>query len=807
MDFALDSTACAVRDVAADVLSRHEAEWSATFGKPAFGEHGTTHPADDHDAKLWQALVDAGLLALTLPESVGGDDLGVLGVAPLLSGLGAAAAVTPAVGAVAAALTLRSADAATRERLAAPLTRGAWYSVAASEPGDALTARPATRVVDGTLTGTKTGVLHADGAHAFFVTTADGVVVVPRDATGVDVRRTPSSSGAGEYTVTFTDVAVAGGDVLGVDSAVLRDHYRLALARYADGLIDGATRLTADHVSTREQFGKPIALFQAVSQQLADIYVIGRGMRLATTAAGWRLSQGLEADRDLTIALYWLAAEIPATMRTMTHLHGGIGVDITYPLHRYFSVAKDLARLVGGAYARLDELASTSHEVSRLIARAPHTSTGEVAATSVEVRGTSLETSHADNVHADNVTAPEDTTMFVDLTAEQYALRDEMRSYFTGLVSSEDAREMLVDRHGAAYRKVIKRMGDDGRLGVGWPKEYGGKGFGEIEQQIFTNEAVRADVPLPSVTLQTVGPTLQALGTEEQKKRFLPAILAGEVHFAIGYTEPGAGTDLASLVTTAVRDGDHYIVNGQKIFTTGGHDADYIWLACRTDPNGVGQDGVKRDVPKHKGITILIVDTKDPGFSWTPIITADGAHHVNATYYNDVRVPVSMRVGDEGGGWRLITTQLNHERVMLGPAGKLDGLAEHVRDWARGTGPDGSVIGEHTDVRRTLAQIDAYVRINELLNWQVAATGEAISMADAAATKVFSTERLQLVGRMIDEIVGRFGDLADEATADLVNWLDAQQKRNAVITFGGGVNEVMRDMIATAGLGLPRAKR
>ena len=144
---------------------------------------------------------------------------------------------------------------------------------------------------------------------------------------------------------------------------------------------------------------------------------------------------------------------------------------------------------------------------------------------------------------------------------------------------------------------------------------------------------------------------------------------------------------------------------------------------------------------------------------------------------------------------------------MLGPAGKLDGLAEHVREWARGTGPDGTVIGEHTDVRRTLAQIDAYVRINELLNWQVASTGEAISMADAAATKVFSTERLQSVGRMIDEIVGRFGDLSAEATADLVNWLDVQQKRNAVITFGGGVNEVMRDMIATAGLGLPRAKR
>lgn len=387
--------------------------------------------------------------------------------------------------------------------------------------------------------------------------------------------------------------------------------------------------------------------------------------------------------------------------------------------------------------------------------------------------------------------------MFIDLTPEQRALRAELREYFADLVTPDEAAVMLTERHGPTYRKVIKRMGDDGWLGVGWPTEFGGKGFGEIEQQIFTNEAVRADVPLPAVTLQTVGPTLQVHGTEEQKQKFLPAILAGDVHFAIGYTEPEAGTDLASLTTTAVRDGDHYVVNGQKIFTTGGHDADYIWLAVRTD----------RDAPKHKGISILIVDTSDPGFTWTPIITADGAHHVNATYYQDVRVPVSMRVGEEGGGWKLITTQLNHERVMLGPAGRIDGLAARVRAWAQRPGPDGTVIAKHPDVRRALATIDAYGRINELLNWQVAATGEAISMADAAATKVFSTERIQTVCRMVDEIVGRYGDFADPETAALVNWLDVQEKRHVVITFGGGVNEVMRDMIATAGLGLPRAKR
>ena len=383
--------------------------------------------------------------------------------------------------------------------------------------------------------------------------------------------------------------------------------------------------------------------------------------------------------------------------------------------------------------------------------------------------------------------------MFIALTDDQLALRDELRTYFSTLISDDDARTMRTERHGPTYRKVIKQMGSDGWLGVGWPTEFGGRGFGEIEQQIFTNEAVRADVPLPSVTLQTVGPTLQKYGTAEQKDMFLPRILAGDVHFAIGYTEPDAGTDLASLTTRAVIDetGENYIVDGQKIFTTGGHDADYIWLACRTNP----------DLPKHKGITILILDTRDPGFSWTPIITADGAHHVNATYYSGVKVPVSMRVGDEGDGWKLITTQLNHERVMLGPSGRISGISDKVRQWAQAHDVDGE-----PDVRRTLAKIDAYERLNELLNWQVASSGE-ISMASAAATKVFSTERVQTIHRMVDEIVGRHGDLTDPATADLADWLDMMAKRNAVITFGGGVNEVMRDMIGTAGLGLPRVKR
>jgi len=381
--------------------------------------------------------------------------------------------------------------------------------------------------------------------------------------------------------------------------------------------------------------------------------------------------------------------------------------------------------------------------------------------------------------------------VFCDLTDSQRALRDELRAYFSGLLSPGERATLLTERHGTVYRDVVRRMGRDGWLGVGWPPEYGGRGLGQVEQQIFVSEAARADVPLPAVTLQTVGPVLQAHGTAGQKEFFLPRILAGEVHFAIGYTEPEAGTDLASLRTRAVRDGDTYLVNGEKIFTTGGHDADYIWLACRTDAGA----------PKHKGISILIVDTADPGFSWTAIITHDGAHHTNATYYSDVRVPVTMRVGEENAGWRLVTEQLNHERVMLGPAGRIAALYDRVCGWAERAG-----LLAQPDVRRALARTYAGLRINELLNWQVAAA-PTMEIADASITKVYASERMQLACELLEEIVGRHGDPADEETAALVRWLDIQAKRNTVLTFGGGVNEIQRELIATAGLGLPRVPR
>ncbi|OPG09619.1 acyl-CoA dehydrogenase family protein [Microbispora sp. GKU 823] len=390
--------------------------------------------------------------------------------------------------------------------------------------------------------------------------------------------------------------------------------------------------------------------------------------------------------------------------------------------------------------------------------------------------------------------------MFIELTAEQRRLRDDLRDYFASCLTAEQRAEIGRDPFGEAYMAHCRRLGRDGKLGLGWPKEYGGGGYGPVEQQIFTNEVTRAEVPYPLITLQTVGPTLMRYGTQAQKEFFLPRILAGECHFAIGYSEPEAGTDLASLRTTAVPDGDHYVVNGQKVFTSGAHHADYVWLAARTDPAA----------KKHRGITMMIVDCTDPGFSWTPIITMDGRHHTNATYYSDVRVPLDMVVGEVDKGWDLIVSQLNHERVTLGPAGNIGHTLDRFARWARtNRGRDGAPLWEHPDVRRAVAEVYAYFRTNELLNWQVAASMDLgwLGAPDASATKIYASERVQDVGRIVGDTLARFGDPYDEETRDLIERVDRGVKGALVLTFGGGVNEVQRELIAMLGLGLPKPPR
>ena len=701
----------------------------------------------------WRAFHDANLLSLAAPEEHDGDGLGLTEVAVLLREVGRRAASVPVWETLVCGLLPLVRSGAAADLIPQVLSGELLLAPALNEPGAVFPAAPATTYEGQSVTGLKIGVSVVEAPSLLLVsaTSVNGdsvVALVDPDGPGVTRVDTGCSRGPVEATYAF-EAAPARGTL---DADVVRSHAIAGLLALGAGVVEGARDLTARYIRERQQFGRSLAEFQAVAQQIADVYIASRTFALGAEEVCRRIDAGEPVADDLAIASYWFADHASRVLQTCQHLHGGMGVDVTYPLAGYFSWIRDIVRHLGGPSTLAD------------------------------------------------VPLDEAVGKNAELTEDQRAFKAEARNYLSGLATDGDRDEMRTDRHGPAYHRIIKQMGADGWLGVGWPIEFGGQARGPIDQQVFVNEAARADVHLPSVTLQTVGPTLQAFGTPKQKEMFLADIVAGTVHFAIGYSEPDAGTDLASLRTTARKDGDHYIVNGQKLWTTGGHNADYIWLAVRTDP----------DAPPHRGISVLIVDTRDPGYSWTPIITADGSHHVNATYFNDVRVPVDMLVGEENQGWQLITTQLNHERVMLGPAGRIEGLRDTVREWAAGrVAPDGRPVLEVPWVRDALARATASFRVNELLNWAVAAgsTSERALVADASTTKVFSSDEIQRIGVELADVVAAYGNPADPETGRLADYLDATIKRNLVLTFGGGVNEVQRELIAMFGLDLPRVPR
>jgi len=391
--------------------------------------------------------------------------------------------------------------------------------------------------------------------------------------------------------------------------------------------------------------------------------------------------------------------------------------------------------------------------------------------------------------------------MYLDYTPEQRELQQKLRRYFEELMTPElDAEIAELESGGPLFQATLERMGRDGWLGIGWPKEYGGSGRPAIEQFIFFDEVQRAGFPIPLLTLNTVGPTLMHHGTEQQKKRFLPRILAGTVHFSVGYTEPQAGTDLASLKTTAERRGDHYVVRGQKVFTSLVEHADYVWLACRTDPKA----------EKHKGISILMVDTKLPGVTIQPIRTL-GDNRTASTFYEDVVVPADMLVGPENGGWKLITTQLNHERISLFSAGIVERFLDETVAWAKATRtPGGGRLIDVPWVQSNLARVRAGTDVLRLLNWRQCWNVEngGLPPHEASTVKVYGSEFYVESSRLLMEILGDAGTLKRGSPgAALRGRLERYYRSTLVLTFGGGTNEIQREIISMSGLRLPRPPR
>lgn len=394
--------------------------------------------------------------------------------------------------------------------------------------------------------------------------------------------------------------------------------------------------------------------------------------------------------------------------------------------------------------------------------------------------------------------------MYLAETPDQQALRKELREYFAAMLTPAVREELGESGEGRPlFRELVRKMGADGWLGLGWPKEYGGHGRPATDQFIMFDEIQRAHAPFPFVTVNTVGPAIMAHGTQEQKDQYLTGILAGEINFAIGYTEPEAGTDLASLRCSAVLDGDEWVINGNKVYTSGANQADYVWLACRTDT----------EAPKHQGITIIIVPTASPGFEWTPIRTVGGVT-TTATYYTDVRVPKANVIGDINGGWKLITMQLNHERVGLAAlSGLTERLLDDVTTWSRVTpsgGPDGEKMIDVPWVQSDLAKCHALLDAIRLMTWKLAQSvaDNTLGPAEASGVKVFGTEKAVEVYRIMQGILGPVSHLRDGSTGAVIHGEVERAARAAQInTFGGGVNEIQRELVATAGLGLVRSTR
>ena len=341
MDFSLDEGQQAVADVVTAALEREN---------------------------TWDALVAGGVNAFGVPERLGGDGLGLPELTTALTELGRHGTVGPALATLGLGLVplLDLASDEQQDRYLANVAKGGVLTAALNEPGTSLPARPAVSLSGGKLSGTKVGVPYAGQADWLVVTTDDGVVVVSPKANGVTLTKTPTSNHSDEFVVTFADVDVADADVLAGTGAApaatsgadtVHRVNQLALAStgaFAAGLVAGALRLTADYVATREQFGRPLSTFQTVAAQLAEVYIASRTVSLAATSVVWRLSEGRDADDDLDVLAYWLTSQAPPAMQLCHHLHGGMGMDIAYPMDRYYSTIKDLSRLLGGPSYRLD---------------------------------------------------------------------------------------------------------------------------------------------------------------------------------------------------------------------------------------------------------------------------------------------------------------------------------------------------------------------------------------------------------------------------------------------------------------------
>src|SRR5215510_5415290 len=725
------------------------------------------------DTDLWDELVRGGWAGLAIPEGLGGGGASVADLHLALHELGHAAAPVPyrsSAVLVGMFLAAEPGNDAAAEIVGA-VVGGEMWSPAVTE---ARWLRDLETRFDGSkVSGRKLFVSDAGAASSFLVLAlgSDGSpvwVAVDGDADGIERRLVANTGNDAQYEVVFN--AVAARVVSTAPVARWNTLERFTSTAWALGLMTRAIEIAVDHVKERVQFGRPIGTFQAVQHRLADSVVDTQAsINLCRSAAVHLDESGLD-DPATTAAiaeLFYAARRAAVRVARDTHqVLGGVGFSLEHDLQLYTRRVK--------AFSVLGEL--EEHLTEEIATAGPNASTPDGAALT-----------------------------FVPTRPEDEQLRNDVRAFLDEEFPVERQIAALIEQHEHQEhidqvweRAFWKQLAERGWLGLGIPEEYGGSGGTAFQRYVFIREMSYYGAPYPRTATQIVAPAVFAFGSDEVKQRFLPRIAAGEINCCLGYTEPDAGTDLASLRTRAVREGDGYIVNGQKLYTTRAHRCEYAYMAVRTDP----------DAPKHAGISVMLLDMQTPGVTIEPLYVLGG--RTNITTYEDVFVDAGNLVGEENKGWRLLTHSLGLERIAVFPTGHIQRFYEELDALARRARPDGTVPFDSAVVRSHLVNLQVDMRVLQAL--MDGAMAEVIATDTlpnylAAAIKSFLTEykqRLADVGMQFLAPYGQYTEEGDDAPFDGIietMWRDA-----IVHTFGGGANEVQRDIIANSWLGLPRIR-
>ncbi len=725
------------------------------------------------DPDVWAGLTAMGVPALGVAEEHGGSGATLRDLAVVAEACGARLAPAPVVEAmVAARLLARFAEPAA-DALGALVGGGGPVTLALHPAVDG-----ATRAVPG-----------AAVADAVVVLDGDDLVVVHQS------ERPPSPANLGSAPIADVDVTtgtrtvLASGETARAAHALAVDEWRALTGRWLVGLGREAQAIGLQYARDRRQFGVAVGSFQAVQHRFADLATDLDGADLLSNKAVWALDVGDPVAASFPAMAFWFAGDTAQRAASWSlHVHGGYGFMEEYDIQLHFRRAKATRLLLGDPRRELQTLAGRLWD---------DPDSGPVPGSG-----------HRPTVGLDRE-APAGPAPVTDdaggfdfrLGPEVAAFRDEVRSFLADHVTLE-----VVERAHATGTihdwGLHRAMADAGWISAGWPAEFGGQGRSPLEMNALTEEMYLSGAPVDGLGVASlVAHTLLIDGTDWQKHTIIPEILSGRAMCCLGYSEPDAGSDVAACSTRAVRDGDEWTINGQKMFTTLAHEAHYVFLLTRTNT----------EVAKHKGLTMFVVPMDQAGISITPVHTM-GGERTNITYYDDVEVDDRYRVGEVDGGWKVMMTALVFERNSAW-YGELVRLLDHGLGWARSEpSPAGGTMLEDPLVRERLARIAIGNEVSNLLGWRAAwmASEGTLPGVEGSMAKLFTTEHYQVAGNELIDALGveglrRHGDpAAGDTAAD--GWIEAIYRHCQVTTIYGGTSEVCRGVIAERGLQLPRSR-